>query len=207
MRKHVLLTSFLLDQMSHSCDLLLSVFVRRRTTSFANFWTFLAFSLEPLNQFQPDLVSGIYGWRDTQIVNFIVPVPLGPWGRGKNYPKLTNFQKSSLEPHMWRKNWMYGDVEQEGLYQNCEIYNPRDSRFAPRGGQTWYIHLNIFNFFLITTAPILFKFDMMYLRDKGGINCEFQSPPFGPMGWGKECQNWPSIRKSSSLKLHVCKKN
>jgi hypothetical protein len=27
---------------------------------------------------------------------------------------------------------MHGDVEQEGLYQNCEIYNPRDSGFAPR---------------------------------------------------------------------------
>jgi hypothetical protein len=34
---------------------------------------------------------------------------------------------------------MHGDVEQEGLYQNCEIYNPRVSGFAPRGGQTLYI--------------------------------------------------------------------
>jgi hypothetical protein len=31
---------------------------------------------------------------------------------------------------------MHGDVEQEGLYQNCEIYNPWGSGFAPRGGQT-----------------------------------------------------------------------
>jgi hypothetical protein len=33
---------------------------------------------------------------------------------------------------------MHGDVEQEGLYQDCEIYNPRGSSFAPRGprGQT-----------------------------------------------------------------------
>jgi hypothetical protein len=31
---------------------------------------------------------------------------------------------------------MHGDVEQEGLYQNCEIHNPRGSGFAPRGGQT-----------------------------------------------------------------------
>jgi hypothetical protein len=34
--------------------------------------------------------------------------------------------------------------------------------------------LNIFNFFLITTAPILFKYGMMHLWDKGVINCEFQ---------------------------------
>jgi hypothetical protein len=31
---------------------------------------------------------------------------------------------------------MHGDVEQKGLYQNCEIYNPRGGGFAPRGGQT-----------------------------------------------------------------------
>jgi hypothetical protein len=31
---------------------------------------------------------------------------------------------------------MHGDVEQEGLYQNCEIYNPRGSGFAFRGWQT-----------------------------------------------------------------------
>jgi hypothetical protein len=36
-----------------------------------------------------------------------------------------------------------------------------------------YAHLNIFNF-LITATPILLKFDMMYLWDKGDINCEFQ---------------------------------
>jgi hypothetical protein len=88
-----------------------------RRSSSVNFWTFLASSLEPLNQFQPDLPYSTYGWRGTKIVNFMVPVSLGPWGRGKNYPKLTNFQKSSsLQPHMWRKNWMHGDVEQEGLY-------------------------------------------------------------------------------------------
>jgi hypothetical protein len=28
---------------------------------------------------------------------------------------------------------MHGDVEQEGLYQNCEIYNPQGSSFAPQG--------------------------------------------------------------------------
>jgi hypothetical protein len=31
---------------------------------------------------------------------------------------------------------MHGDVEQDGLYQNFEIYNPRGSGFAPRGGHT-----------------------------------------------------------------------
>ena len=29
---------------------------------------------------------------------------------------------------------MHGDVKQEGLYQNCEIYNPRGSGFAPIAG-------------------------------------------------------------------------
>jgi hypothetical protein len=29
---------------------------------------------------------------------------------------------------------MYSDVEQEGLYQNCEIYNPQGSGFDPRAG-------------------------------------------------------------------------
>jgi hypothetical protein len=94
---------------------------------------------------QPDLAYSIYGRRGTKIVNFMILVPQGPWGWGKNYPKLTNFQKSySLQPHMWRKNLMHGDVEQEGLYQNCEIFNPRGSGFAPRGGQKLYIvFLNI----------------------------------------------------------------
>ena len=65
----------------------------------------------------------------------MVPAPLGPWGRGKNCPKLTNFQKSSsLQPHMWKKNLMHGDVEQEGLYQNCEFHDPRGSGFDPRAG-------------------------------------------------------------------------
>ena len=31
---------------------------------------------------------------------------------------------------------MHGDVEQEGLYQNCEIYNPQGSGFALLRGQT-----------------------------------------------------------------------
>jgi hypothetical protein len=55
---------------------------------------------------------------------------------GQKLPKIDHFSKksSSLQPYMWRKNWMYGDVEQEGLYQNCKIYNPRCSSFAPRAG-------------------------------------------------------------------------
>jgi hypothetical protein len=40
-------------------DLLLFVFVRR--SSVVNFSAFLASSLEPLNQFQPDLAYSIYG--------------------------------------------------------------------------------------------------------------------------------------------------
>jgi hypothetical protein len=44
--------------------------------------------------------------------------------------------------------------------------------------------------FLIATTPILFKFDMMYLWDKGGIICEFHvSYPLGLMGQGEKCQN------------------
>jgi hypothetical protein len=30
---------------------------------------------------------------------------------------------------------MHGDVEQERLYQNCEIYNPQGSCFAPGEGK------------------------------------------------------------------------
>jgi hypothetical protein len=115
----------------------------------------------------------------------MVPAPLGPWGWGKNYPKFTNFQKSSsLQPNLWRKNLMHGDVEQEGLYQNCEIYNLWGGGFAPRGwGQCLLTFGHFINFFLITTALILFKFDMMHLRDKGGINYEFQvSCPPGAFG-------------------------
>jgi TPP-dependent indolepyruvate ferredoxin oxidoreductase alpha subunit len=80
--------------------------------------------------------------------------------------------------------------EQEGLYQNCEIHNPRGSSFAPRARPNMMCsvcsHLNIFNF-LIATAPILFKFDMMHYWDKGDINCEFQvSCPPGAFGAGQK---------------------
>jgi hypothetical protein len=105
-----------------------------RPSSSVNFWTFWASSLGPLNQFQPDLACSIYWWRGIKIVNFMVPAPRG-LGRGTNYPKVTNFQKSSsLQPHLWRKKWMHGDGEQKGPYQSCEIYNPRGSSFAPRAG-------------------------------------------------------------------------
>jgi hypothetical protein len=51
---------------------------------------------------------------------------------------LTNFQKSSsLQPHMWRKNWMHGDVEQGGLYQNCAFHYRLGRSFAPRAGKTF----------------------------------------------------------------------
>jgi hypothetical protein len=40
---------------------------------------------------------------------------------------------------------MHYDVEQEVLYQNCEIYNPRGSGFAPRVGPkyTCIVSVNI----------------------------------------------------------------
>jgi hypothetical protein len=59
------------------------------------------------------LAYGIYWWRGTKIVNFMVP---GRWGRDnfKNHPKLINFWKSSsLQLHMWRKNWIHGDIDLE----------------------------------------------------------------------------------------------
>ena len=65
---------------------------------------------------------------------------------------------------------MHGDVKQEDLYQHFEFHYPQGRGFAPwRAGPNMMCsvcsHLNIFNFFLIATAPILFKFDMMHLWD------------------------------------------
>jgi hypothetical protein len=42
---------------------------------------------------------------------------------------------------------MHGDVEQEGLYQNCEIYNPQGSGFAPRVGPNMMYSLLTFEHF------------------------------------------------------------
>jgi hypothetical protein len=42
---------------------------------------------------------------------------------------------------------MHGDVEQEGLYQNCEIYNPRGSDFALRAWPNMIYSLLIFEHF------------------------------------------------------------
>jgi hypothetical protein len=86
---------------------------------------------------------------------------------------------------------MHGAVKQEDLYQNCEFHYLRGRGFASRAGPKMMCsvcaHLNIFNFLLITTAPILFKFDMMPLWDKGDINCEFQvSYPPGAFGAGQK---------------------
>ena len=116
---------------------------------YVNICTFFTSSPEPLDQFQPDLAYSIYGWRGTKIVNFTIPAPLGPWGRGKNFSNLTNFQKSSsLQPHMWRKNWMHGDVEQEGLYQNCVFHYRWGRGFAPRAGQNIWTFLSSFQLLL-----------------------------------------------------------
>jgi hypothetical protein len=42
---------------------------------------------------------------------------------------------------------MHGDEEQEGLYQNCEIYNPRGSGFAPMVGPIMMYSLLTFEHF------------------------------------------------------------
>jgi hypothetical protein len=66
---------------------------------------------------------------------------------------------------------VHGDVEQEDLSRICEFHYPWGGGFSPRAEPNLMCrvcaHLDIFNF-LIATAPILFKFDMMHLWDKGG---------------------------------------
>ena len=42
---------------------------------------------------------------------------------------------------------MHGDVEQEGLYQNCVFYNPPGSGFAPRAGPNRIYSLLTFEHF------------------------------------------------------------
>ena len=42
---------------------------------------------------------------------------------------------------------MHGDVEQEGLYQNCVFYNPWSSGFAPRAGPNMICSLLTFEHF------------------------------------------------------------
>jgi hypothetical protein len=80
---------------------------------------------------------------------------------------------------------MHGDVEQEGLYQNCEFHDPRGRGRAKQ--------LNIFNF----TSPILFKFGMKHLWVKGNKNSEFHDPcPLGALGAG---QKLPKIDKFSKI--------
>jgi hypothetical protein len=86
---------------------------------------------------------------------------------------------------------MHGDVKQEDLYQNCEFHYPWGRGFAFRVGPNMMCsvcaHLNIFNFFLIANTPILLKFDMIHLWDKGDKNCEFQvSYPPGAFGTGRK---------------------
>jgi hypothetical protein len=72
--------------------------------------------------------------------------------------------------------------------------------------------MNIFNFFLITKALILFKFDLKHLWDKVDINCEFQAfcPFWGLWGRTKSVNNGHLKKKNSSflkVHVHVCKKN
>ena len=48
---------------------------------------------------------------------------------------MANFkQSSSLQPHMSERNQMHGDVEQEGLYQNCKFGDPSGRGSDPRAG-------------------------------------------------------------------------
>jgi hypothetical protein len=42
---------------------------------------------------------------------------------------------------------MHGDVDQEGLDQNCEVYYPQGSGFAPRAGQNMIFRLLTFEHF------------------------------------------------------------
>jgi hypothetical protein len=42
---------------------------------------------------------------------------------------------------------MHADVEQEGLYHSCEIYNPRGISFAPRVGPNMMYSLSTFEHF------------------------------------------------------------
>ena len=92
-------------------------------------------------------------------MNFTIPAPLGPWGQGKNYSNLTNFQKSSsLQPYMWRKNWMHGDVEQDGLYQNCVFHFTWGRGFAPRAGQNIWTFLISFQLLLWNRCTNLNQF-------------------------------------------------
>jgi hypothetical protein len=71
-------------------------------------------------------------------------------GMGQKLSKIDQFSKIFLSTTAQvEENWMHDDVEQEGLYPNCEIYSSRGSGFAPRGrgGQTWYIvSVNIWTF-------------------------------------------------------------
>jgi hypothetical protein len=93
---------------------------------------------------------------------------------------------------------MHGDVEQQASTKNWEFHYPRGRGFAPRAGPnimcSVYSHLNIFNLFLIATAPILIKFAMMHLWDKGEINCEFQVPcPPGAFGAGQKVSKLTNV--------------
>jgi hypothetical protein len=66
-------------------------------------------------------------------ISWSLPPPPRAMRAGQKLPKIDKFSKSFFSTTaQLRENWIHGDVEQEGLYQNCEIYNPRGSGFAPR---------------------------------------------------------------------------
>ena len=68
-------------------------------------------------------------------MNFRFPAPWGLWGGAKSV-KIDQFKKksSSLKLHVFKKNYVHGDVEQEDLYRNCEFHYLRGRGFAPRAG-------------------------------------------------------------------------
>lgn len=58
---------------------------------------------------------------------FRTPAPPGFLGWSKSCHKMTNFQWSSLQPHICKKNKMHSDVEQGDLYPNCKLDPSRES--------------------------------------------------------------------------------
>jgi hypothetical protein len=73
---------------------------------------------------------------------------------------------------MWRKNWMHGDVEQEGLYQNCVFHYRWGRGFAPRVGQNIWTFLSSFQLLLWNCCT---NFNQFWHKASIG-NSEFHNP-------------------------------
>lgn len=115
--------------MYHSCIILLSVFVRCHS-SFVNFWAYLAFFLEKLNQFEENLAHIIYGWNGVKILIFIT-LTGGQRGELKSF-KLMQDVKAIFKKKIFFFNLSLISSSQTadmivisiGL-QNCEHYCSR----------------------------------------------------------------------------------